>query len=219
MNVLVANTKGGVGKTTLAVQLAIWRARQGRRVWLVDDDPQGSSMSAITHRNNEEIAPAIACSRYDEPKQLLQQVRLQKEGYDDVVIDVGGRHTVSLRYGLMLCDAALVPFAPMALDLWAMEDMARVVEEVRIENENLVAYAVMNQAEARLRSTDNAEAAEMVRGIKAFAYLDAPLVKRKAFSVATGSGRMVAEMPHPDPRAVVELERLAGMIFECKLKG
>ena len=44
----VANTKGGVGKTTLAFLLALLRAKAGRDVWLVDADPQGSALTAAT---------------------------------------------------------------------------------------------------------------------------------------------------------------------------
>ena len=47
MIITVGNTKGGVGKTTLAVQLAIYRALAGRDVWLIDGDRQGTAAAAI----------------------------------------------------------------------------------------------------------------------------------------------------------------------------
>jgi len=48
--VLVGNTKGGVGKTTLAVQIALRRAMQGSRVWFIDGDRQGSGADAVMAR-------------------------------------------------------------------------------------------------------------------------------------------------------------------------
>ncbi|PZP71785.1 AAA family ATPase [Methylorubrum populi] len=216
MILLVGNTKGGVGKTTLAVQIAIARARAGKKVWLVDGDPQGSSASAIQYRADAEVHPEIACSLFADGKQLRQQVRLQKEAFDDIIMDVGGRDNAALRAGLMLADVALVPFAPMSLDLWAMHDMAKVVEEVNGERDGLIAYAVMNQAEPRERSADNAEAAAAVGEIEAFQYLDAPLVKRKAFSSSTGAGLGVSEQSSVDQKAVTELDRLVSRVFEEK---
>jgi len=216
MILLVGNTKGGVGKTTLAVQIAIARARAGKRVWLVDGDPQGSSASAIQFRADGDVHPEIACSLFADGKQLRQQVRLQKDAYDDIIMDVGGRDNAALRAGLMLADRAIVPFAPMSLDLWAMHDMAKVIEEVNGERDDLVVYAVMNQAEPRERSADNQEAKAAVQEISVFEYLDAPLVKRKAFSSSTGSGLGVAEQSMVDQKAVAELDRLVSRVFEEK---
>lgn len=213
MILLVGNTKGGVGKTTIAVQLAIARARAGRRVWLVDGDQQGSSAMAIQMRADSGIEPEIACTLFSDARQLRQQVRLQKEAFDDVILDVGGRDTGALRVALMMADVAVVPFAPMSLDLWAIGIMAEVVKDVNAERDGLTCYAVMNQAEPRTASADNKEAADAVRAIGEFTYLDTPLVKRKAFSAATGAGLGVAEQTVPDPKAVAEVERLVSSLF------
>ncbi len=77
MILVVGNTKGGVGKTTLAVQIGLSRARAGRRVWLVDADVQGTASSSIQFRADAEIEPALACSSYSDPRQLRTQVRQQ----------------------------------------------------------------------------------------------------------------------------------------------
>ena len=50
MIITIGNTKGGVGKTTLAVNLAIARALAGRDVWLIDGDRQGTAQTAISIR-------------------------------------------------------------------------------------------------------------------------------------------------------------------------
>ncbi|WP_082557936.1 AAA family ATPase [Methylobacterium sp. Leaf361] len=214
MILVVGNTKGGVGKTTLAVQIGLSRARAGRRVWLVDADVQGTASSSIQCRADAEIEPALACSSYSDPRQLRSQVKQQGSNWDDIIIDVGGRDTGALRAALMLADVVLVPFAPMSFDLWAMEDMAKVIEEVNAERDGLVSLAVMNQAEPRAASVDNADAAQAVREIETFTLLEPRLVKRKAFSASSGSGLAVAEQKPVDPRAVAELDRLVKAIYE-----
>ena len=64
MILTVGNTKGGVGKTTLAVQLAISRAMAGRDVWLIDGDRQGTAAAAIAARSEAGRKPGIACAQY-----------------------------------------------------------------------------------------------------------------------------------------------------------
>ena len=62
MIVTVGNTKGGVGKTTLALNLAIVRARAGRDVWLIDGDRQGTAQIAVSIR--AEAGSARHCMRH-----------------------------------------------------------------------------------------------------------------------------------------------------------
>ena len=75
MIVTVGNTKGGVGKTTLAVQLAICRALSGREVWLIDGDRQGTATTAIAARAEAGRKPGIACAQYADGPTLRGQVQ------------------------------------------------------------------------------------------------------------------------------------------------
>ena len=64
MIVTVGNTKGGVGKTTLAFQLALARALSGRDVLLVDGDRQGSAQTAVAIRAEANRSPGLACAQF-----------------------------------------------------------------------------------------------------------------------------------------------------------
>ncbi len=55
--IAIGNTKGGVGKTTLAVQLAVTRSLAGRDVWLIDGDRQGTAAAAIAARSELRAVP------------------------------------------------------------------------------------------------------------------------------------------------------------------
>ena len=83
MILTVGNTKGGVGKTTLAVNLAIARALQGHDVWLVDADRQQTAQTAISIRAEANHLPLIACSSYAEGSVLRSQVMQQKDNAHD----------------------------------------------------------------------------------------------------------------------------------------
>ena len=154
MIVTVGNTKGGVGKTTLAVQLALARALTGRDVLVVDGDRQGSAQTAIAVRAEAGRLPGLTCVHYPDGVVLRPQVMRQASKYDDVVIDAGGRDSTALRAALALSDLLIVPFLPRSIDVWALADIAALVDEARGVRDGLRAYAALNAADPGT-SSDN----------------------------------------------------------------
>lgn len=213
MIVTIGNTKGGVGKTTIAVNLAIARALSGRDVWLIDGDRQGTAQTAISIRAEAGHLPGIACATYPDGSTLRAQVQQQASKFDDVVIDAGGRDSTALRAALVLSDVLLVPFQPRSYDVWALNDIAALVDEARSVRDGLRAFAVLNCAEAGENSTDNAEAAAAVNDVPQFLYLPTPLRRRKAFSNAAGAGLSVLEIKPQDAKACAELNALVNALF------
>ena len=213
MIVTVGNTKGGVGKTTVALNLAIARARTGRDVWLVDGDRQGTAQAAIALRAEAARVPAIACATYPNGSTLRSQVLHQSVRFDDTIIDAGGRDSTALRAALILSNVLLVPFQPRSYDVWALEDMAALVEEACIVRDGLRVLAVLNCADPGNRSRDNSEAAAAVSDLARFEYLPTPLRRRKAFANAAGAGLSVLELVPPDKKAIDELMALVRIVF------
>lgn len=213
MILIIGNTKGGVGKTTLAVNLAIARALAGRDVWLVDGDRQGTAQMAISIRAESGHAPGIACSQYAEGVVLRAQVQQQRKKYDDIIIDAGGRDSTALRAALVLSDILLVPFQPRSYDVWALNDMATLVDEARSVRDGLRAFAVLNCADSGTTSSDNTEAAAAVADVPQFEYLPTPIRRRKAFANAAGQGLSVLELSPKDTKAIDELNNLISVLF------
>ncbi|UDI83813.1 AAA family ATPase [Xanthomonas citri] len=216
MIITVGNTKGGVGKTTLAVQLAIARTLAGRDVWLIDGDRQGTAAAAIAARGESGRQPGIACAQYADGAALRGQVQQQRGKWQDIIIDAGGRDSTALRAALILSDVLLVPFAPRSYDVWALDDMAALVDEARSVRDGLRAFAVMNQADPGEHSVDNADAAAAVAEVPQFEYLATPIRRRKAFSNAGGAGLAVAELAPRDPKAVAEIDSLLSSLFNIQ---
>ena len=216
MILTIGNTKGGVGKTTLAVQLAIARAMSGRDVWLIDGDRQGTATAAVAARAEAGRLPGIACAQYPDGPTLRGQVQQQRGKFDDIIIDVGGRDSTALRAALVLSDVLLVPFAPRSYDVWALDDMAALVDEARSVRDGLRAFAVMNQADPGEHSADNADAAAAVAEVPQFEYLATPIRRRKAFSNAGGAGLAVSELAPRDPKAIAEIDSLVSSLFNIQ---
>ncbi|ODT65875.1 plasmid segregation oscillating ATPase ParF [Nitrosospira multiformis] len=213
MIVTVGNTKGGVGKTTLAVNLAIAQALTGRDVWLIDGDRQGTAQTAISIRAEAGHIPGIACASYPDGPILRAQVQQQASKFDDIIIDAGGRDSTALRAALVLSDVLLVPFQPRSYDVWALNDIALLVDEARSVRDGLRAFAVLNCADPGEHSTDNADAAAAVADVPQFEYLTTPLRRRKVFANAAGQGLSVLEIKPQDTKAADELKSLVMALF------
>jgi chromosome partitioning protein len=210
MILTVGNTKGGVGKTTVAVNLAILRAEQGRDVLLVDGDEQGSASLFSQLR-----ADLVGACRYTaiglHGAAVRTQVRQLTPKYADIIIDVGGRDTGSLRAALTVSDVLLIPVQPRSFDVWAIDQMAALVSEARELNPELRALAFLNAADAQGR--DNADALEALGEIKGIEVLGDIVVRRKAFPNAAAQGRGVTEIQPRDAKAADELAALSHAAF------
>ena len=137
--------------------------------------------------------------------------------WQDIIIDAGGRDSTALRAALILSDVLLVPFAPRSYDVWALDDMAALVDEARSVRDGLRCYAVMNQADPGEHSADNADAAAAVADVHQFKYLATPIRRRKAFSNAGGAGLAVSELTPRDPKAIIEIENLIESVFNIQI--
>jgi chromosome partitioning protein len=213
MIITIGNTKGGVGKTTLAVNMAIARALSGRDVWLIDGDRQGTAQTAISIRAEAGHQPGISCATYPDGPTLRAQVQQQAGKFDDIIIDAGGRDSTALRAALVLSDVLLIPFQPRSYDVWALNDIAALVDEARSVRDGLRAVAVLNCADSGEASTDNADAAAAVADVPQFEYLATPIRRRKAFANAAGAGLSVLELKPADKKAIDELNALVSALF------
>lgn len=114
-SVLVASSKGGCGKSTIATQLAAWAAVSGRRAVLVDLDPQASSLHWCERRGQTDAPPVLSLHGEDGRWQ-----RRVPEDTDWLVFDApAGSQPVTLKSVIERVDALLVPVLPSAFDLEA----------------------------------------------------------------------------------------------------
>src|SRR5690349_7232811 len=130
MILAVGNTKGGVGKTTIAVNLAIALGLAGHDVLLVDGDEQGTAITFTQLRTERLGKPGYTAVSLTGAA-LRTQVRQLALKYDDIIIDVGGRDTGSLRAALTVANIVLVPVQPRSFDVWALDQVAVLVKEAR----------------------------------------------------------------------------------------
>lgn len=215
MIVVVGGIKGGSGKTTVASNIAIIRSMNGKDVLLVDADDQETATDFSTLRNESlEKGAGYTSIKLTGPSVRTETQRLASK-YDDIIIDTGGRDTTSQRAALTVGDIILIPFVPRSFDVWTLERISQLVEEMREANPGLEAYTFLNRADPR--GKDNDAAAEVLGETDALTFIDTPLGGRKAFSNAAAHGLSVVELKPSDPKAIEEIMKLNKYIFDIKL--
>jgi chromosome partitioning protein len=209
MILAVGNVKGGVGKTTLAANLAIALSKKGRDVLLIDGDEQGTALAFTELRSTAKQGKPGYTAVALHGAAIRSQVRQLAPKYADIVIDVGGRDTGSLRAALTVADVVLIPVQPRSFDLWGVDQTADLVKEAREINEGLRALTVLNAADPQ--GKDNEAAAEALLELEGVEHIPHIIVRRKAFPNAAAAGLSVLE--YDDPKAIEELTRVSDAVF------
>ena len=212
MILVVGGIKGGSGKTTVATNMAIMRAHAGRDVLLVDADDQETATDFTALRNERQENGAGYTSIKLTGTSVRNEIQRLKTKYDDIVIDTGGRDTTSQRAALTVSDVLLVPFVPRSFDVWTIEKVGELVEEMRAANPKLKAFTFINRADPR--GSDNEDAAGVLEEAPALTLLPAVLGQRKAFGNAAAEGLAITELKQKDAKAVNEINALYQQVFD-----
>lgn len=201
----IGGIKGGSGKTTIATNLAVFLVKDGRDVLLVDADNQESATDFTAFRN-QTLGELDYTSVRITGGDLNSQIKRLADKYDDIVIDVGGRDTVSQRSALTISEVALFPFGARSFDIWTLNKVDDLLSEVLVFNPKLVSICFVNKADSRGSYKD--DAADILGEAKNLHYLDNPIGNRVAFANAAAEGLGVLETQPLDDKAVNELNSL-----------
>jgi chromosome partitioning protein len=193
MVISIVNQKGGVGKTTLTVNLAHCRAMLGERVLVADADPQGSILQwqSITDANPFDV---IHLPGKLTPRRLLA---LDRE-YDRVFVDTPpalGQRTLTVLRGTAL---AIVPIGPSPLDIWSSRETINMIAAVRAKEKGLDARVVIYRKIPRTRIAGEAREA-----LEAYAIpvCEAEISQRIAFVASMLAGSSVLAHAPRSPAA------------------
>jgi chromosome partitioning protein len=199
LTVAFAAQKGGTGKSTLAVHLAVCAARRRKLVAVFDLDPQKSVLGwsqRRTIRGTGEDVPVFGARAQEVPGMLA---RAKEQGVDLVILDSPGRADVTATHVMAVADIVLVPCRPFSYDLEASVETAEEVRRAKIAR----AFFVLNAVPARgSRHTEARAALETLLPV-----CPVELHHYLAFGDALNDGRSVEEL-EPKGKAAVEIRAL-----------
>ena len=207
----IANTKGGVGKSTLTVNLAVLAATQGHRVLLIDADPQASSLQFLNARDAS--LPAFTGIQLSQPI-IHKQLPELATSYEYVFIDVGGRDAPVFRSALVAADTVLIPMVPSVFDAWAAEDVFNVIDELTA-GRPVDTRVVLNQVTPTIIAKEALQSLQVELEERGIVLMVAVLQNRTAWPRAIGEGMGVGEW-EPKGKASQELYQLARELQLCR---
>jgi chromosome partitioning protein len=193
--ITIAQQKGGAGKTTVAVQLATAMLQAGKRVAVVDIDPQASLTAWMRIREHEaKDAAELRFSMVGGWRLGVELDRLKRD-VDRIIVDSPPHAESDARGAIKAADLVLVPCQPSPLDIWASKSTL----EIAMKDGKATAL-VLNRVPPRGRSFEDALQSIAERGYDA---LSARLGNRQAFVASLGRGLGVVES---EPRSAAALE-------------
>lgn len=212
----IANEKGGVGKTTVATNLAVMARLAGMDVLLVDTDVKQTSITAwCGARQQRGVTPFIPAMI--KVGKFGADVIAIAEKYDLVIVDVGGRDSTELRQGLAIADSAIVPIMPGQFEVWGMANMTATLDEVEDRIGRAVPTAVLlNGMSPHPSSTETREILDLLEGTSdRVPTFQTMLRSRRCYRAAIPAGLGAVELAGParDAKANAELRSLYAEVF------
>jgi chromosome partitioning protein len=208
MIIATTNSKGGVGKSTIAVHLAVYLQQQEKQVLVVDCDMQRSCSRWLARMGSELLTERMA-----EPDEVYEHAPKLAEHADVVIADGPAGMDELTRALLMVCDVALVPCGPSPLDLEASQLAIRVIRQARAIRKGDLPRALFVPNKLQTNTTLSHQLLEAANAL-GIPTVQNPLRYRQVYAVAAGQGQVVWQMDGAPGDAVGNMELLCQEIFE-----
>lgn len=226
MKLLIANSKGGVSKTTIATNLAVWIATQlGEKVAIVDLDHNRNSYKWWLYRTQATLLESTAeIKAFDLHKNTSIKDDLAKleEEYGNVIIDSAGYDSNIFRESLIFCDSILLPTRPNQADIESTGEIMEVIEEANeirasLDFDPVFPYVYLTQVPTNSRITVDEDARKTLEEVRHFAtVIDSANYNRIAYSHTYKMGLGVMEMSLAANKAKEEVTLLANQLFNLE---
>jgi chromosome partitioning protein len=212
MIILIGNEKGGVGKSTIAINLAVQRSRSGKDVIIVDADKQGTSSNFIARRNEQSNTPKIHLVQ--KTGDLFDTLKDLETRYQEVIVDAGGQDSDELRSSMIAASLMIVPVKASQIDLWAASRMDNLIKQVKTINRQVKVVAMISMAPTNPQISEYKDAVEFLKD-----YPNLPLIKsiireRKIYRDSIIEGKGVVELPNN--KACEEIIKFENEVFNGK---
>jgi chromosome partitioning protein len=198
MITVIGNLKGGTGKSTVTFNLAVKLSLNGKKVQLIDLDPQATLSDVIDIRTEDGHEPKL-CVDSD-----LSKLN-NDASYDEIIIDVGTAAIDTLYAAIQKADRILVPVPPSQADIWSTQRFLQIIKDLKTKD-SLRIFGFVNRADTHrgIRETDETEdALRMLPGIE---LIESRLYQRTTYRRSFSEGLAVFEL-EPKGKAAAEIHK------------
>jgi chromosome partitioning protein len=212
MIILIGGEKGGTGKTTIVTNLSAMAINSNKDLLLIDTDKQGSANAWASVRDQNEQVKRIPCiQKFGE--NIAREVKALSEKYKDIIIDAGGQNSQELRAAMVVADKLYIPIQAAQFDVWTLGLMDKLVSQVKLINNQLDAFILINRAATNPAISEIDEVKEVLEEFEHLKLSQNIIRERIAFRKAARGGLSVVELSKQDPKATNEITKIYREIY------
>lgn len=211
MIVVCGCNKGGAGKSTVCVNLAVGLMRKGKNVCVLDADNQASGNLWHSHREAANHLPRVALSQ--KYGNLVDTVTKLAAKYDHVLVDVAGRNSAELITSMVVADLVIAPHQCSSFDLDTLRQLRKQYTEIKPDNPKLrvLVYQAIASTHWRGKESERAKFLDKLSAFPEFEVLNSIGRSRNIYKDSADLGLSVLECHNQD--AIQEINELMTEVF------
>ncbi len=208
MITVIANLKGGSGKSTVTFNLGLWLQMKGQPVVAYDLDPQQTLSDVAEVRREEGYAPPL---QVNQPRDSLIDDMLYHPQQTQVLVDVGASNMDAMKQALSIANRIIIPVPPSQPDVWATQRFLNIVSELDETNKPEMRVFV-NRADTHRAIKESDETEEVLEQLPGVKLIPQRLHQRTVYRRSLSEGMSIFEISKRS-KAVDEFNRLAGILY------
>lgn len=208
MITVIANLKGGSGKSTVTFNLGLWLQMKGQPVVAYDLDPQQTLTDVAEVRREEGYTPPL---QVNQPRDSLIDDMQYHPEQTQVLVDVGASNMDAMKQALSIANRIIIPVPPSQPDVWATQRFLNIVNELDSDNKPEMRVFV-NRADTHRAIKESDETEEVLEQLPGVKLIPQRLYQRTVYRRSLSEGLSIFEISKRS-KAVDEFNRLAGILY------
>ena len=207
MITVIANLKGGSGKSTVTFNLGLWLQMKGQPVVAYDLDPQQTLSDVAEVRREEGYTPPL---QVNQPRKSLLDDMQYHPKQTQVLVDVGASNMDAMKLALSIADRIIIPVPPSQPDVWATQRFLNIVNELDSNKPEMRVF--VNRADTHRAIKESDETEEVLKQLPGVKLIPQRLYQRTIYRRSLSEGMSIFEISRRS-KAVDEFNRLAGILY------
>ena len=208
MITIIANLKGGSGKSTVTFNLAIWLKMKGEKVVAYDLDPQQTLNDVARVRKEDGTTPALEVNVITDGNVSDSLVSHSEH----VLVDVGAGNMDAMKAAIGTADRVIIPVQPSQPDVWATQRFLKIIKDSCGDNASPELIAFVNRADTHHAVRESDEAEEALTMLEKFRVIPDRLCQRTSFRRTLSEGLAIFELSGKS-KSAEEFDRLAHALY------